>query len=298
MDDTSALYSAADGEKYDLCKLLLNYGADINTVNSKNKIIVDIASTTGNQNNITLMKKYQNTKKVNKEVDEARKHLKALEIKQITEIKNESLVKIRDKNGRVLHLKQFVLENQQEKDNIEMQIELLIKQTNERIKQLNKRKNNYSPTKLLLEKQNTECEAAVNNMLDQITSIKKNICKYKKEIKTLEMMTKNYEQQKQECEFYKECLEEGKYDKIIKDLNKECPICFKEMQPPTKIFQCSLGHWLCENCFKKVSESKKTSPFCKKDVASNPVRSRALEEAIENEARRDVAAASRNYFLL
>ena len=77
-----------------------------------------------------------------------------------------------------------------------------------------------------------------------------NIDEYKKEIKTLKTMTKNYEQQKQEYEFYKKCLEEGKYDKIIKGLNKECPICLEEMQPPTKTFQCSQGHLLCENCFK------------------------------------------------
>ena len=33
-------------------------------------------------------------------------------------------------------------------------------------------------------------------------------------------MTKNYEQQYRECEFYKKCLEEAIYDKIIKELNR------------------------------------------------------------------------------
>ena len=64
----------------------------------------------------------------------------------------------------------------------------------------------------------------------------KNIGEYKKEIKTLERMTKNCEQQKQQCEFYKKCIDERKYDKIIKELNKECCIGFEEMQPFTKYF--------------------------------------------------------------
>ena len=61
-----------------------------------------------------------------------------------------------------------------------------------------------------------------------------------------------------------------------------------------KIFQCSQGHLLCENCFKKVSEPTKTCPSCNIDVITTPVRSRALEEAIENEVRKDKGAASLN----
>ena len=33
----------------------------------------------------------------------------------------------------------------------------------------------------------------------------------------------------------------------IKKLS-ECPVCFVEMVPPMKIFQCINGHSLCENC--------------------------------------------------
>ena len=69
------------------------------------------------------------------------------------------------------------------------------------------------------------------------------------------------------------------------------------MLTPINIFQCSQGHLLCENCFKRVSDSTKVCPFCKRDVVTAPIRNirnRALEEAIENEARKDMAAASRN----
>ena len=78
------------------------------------------------------------------------------------------------------------------------------------------------------------------------------------------------------------------------NLNKECPICFEEMLPPKKIFQCSQGHLLCEICFKKVSESTKLCPFCKIDVVATPIRNRALEEAIENEGAKYIRALSRN----
>ena len=162
------------------------------------------------------------------------------------------------------------------------------------MKQLDERKNIYSPTNLLLKKQNTECEATVINMLDQITSIEKNIGECKKEIKTTERMTKIYEQQYRKCKFYKKCLEKGRSDEIMKELKKECSSCFEEMQPPIKIFQCSQEHLHYENCFKEVNESRKTCPFCKRDLASNPIRNRALEEAIENEARRDMGSKSRN----
>ena len=83
-------------------------------------------------------------------------------------------------------------------------------------------------------------------------------------------------------------------EEIIKKLNKECPICFEQMLTPINIFQCSQGHLLCENCFKRVSDSTKVCPFCKRDVVTAPIRNRALEEAIENESRKDMAAASRN----
>ena len=54
-------------------------------------------------------------------------------------------------------------------------------------------------------------------------------------------------------------------------------------------------HLLYENCFKKASESTKMSPFCKRDVLSNQIRNKALEEDIENEARKDVCNGSSSF---
>lgn len=85
-------------------KLLLKHGADMNNVNSRSELILDIANATGEQNIMTLMKEYQNTRKANKEVEETGRHLKALEIKHIIEIKNESIAQIRNKDARVHQL--------------------------------------------------------------------------------------------------------------------------------------------------------------------------------------------------
>ena len=127
----------------------------------------------------------------------------------------------------------------------------------------------------------------VENMLEQVSNNRESISKWGMEIKILEKKTESYEQQKHEYEFFKKNFEDGKYDKIIKEVNKECPICYERMGPPVKIFQCSEGHLLCEKCFTKFRDSTKVCPYCNQDVISNPIRNRALEEIIENETRRE-----------
>ena len=57
------------------------------------------------------------------------------------------------------------------------------------------------------------------------------------------------------------------------------------------MFTRTLTLW---TCFKNVSVSAKICPFSKRVLVATPVRNRALEEVIENEARKDMGAASRN----
>ena len=42
----------------------------------------------------------------------------------------------------------------------------------------------------------------------------------------------------------------------------ECPVCFNEMAPPVKIFQCSNGHHICETCKDQLEPS--ICPKCRK----------------------------------
>ena len=290
----NALFHAVRQKRYDTCKLLIHHGVDVNLTDNNGKSILESVNATDDENIISLIRKHKHAKTVNKEIEETRKHLKKLEMKQILDRKRQRLAQIENAKARIDELKQLLLEKKKERGILELHVEFLIENINGRNKGLSALTTGNSQIKLLLQQQNTECQAKVNNMLDKISDINQSINKYTTEIKTTEMRTTEYEKQKREYEFYNKRFQEGKYDKIIKELNKECPICFEEMLTPIKIFQCSQGHLLCENCFKKVSDSAKVCPFCKRDVVTIPIRNRALEEAIENEARKDMGAANRN----
>ena len=290
----NALFHAVRQRTHGICKLLIQHGIDMNLAGNDGKSILETAYATDDDDIILLIKQHQNIKLVNKEIEETKKHLKKLQIKQIIDTKRQRLAEMEDAKTRTDELKQLLLEKITERGNLETQVEFLIEDINGRTKRLSELTNGNSQIKLLLQQQNTECQATVQDMLDKISDINQSISKHTEEMKATEMRAIDYEQQKLEYEFYNKCFQEGKYDEIIKELNKECPICFEEMLTPMKIFQCSQGHLLCENCFQKVSDSTKVCPFCKRDVVTTPIRNRALEEAIENEARKDMGTASRN----
>ena len=290
----NALFHAVRQKKYGTCKLLIKHGIDVNLAGNDGKSVLETADATEDETIISLIKQHKHIITSNKEIAETRKHLKKLQIKQMIEAKRERLAEMNNAKTRTDELKQLLLEEKEERGNLEAQVQFLIEDINGRIKRLSEQTTGNSQIKLLLQQQNTESQVRINNMLDKISDINQSINKNITEIKATEMRATDYERQKTEYDFYNKCFQEGKYDEIIKELNKECPICFEEMLTPRKIFQCSQGHLLCENCFKKVSDSTKVCPFCKTDVVTTPIRNRALEEAIENEARKDIGAPSRN----
>ncbi|XP_023339855.1 uncharacterized protein LOC111710065 [Eurytemora carolleeae] len=48
-------------------------------------------------------------------------------------------------------------------------------------------------------------------------------------------------------------LDEKAYEKSVWKSEFECPICFEEMSPPTRIWQCVDGHAICETCREKLA---------------------------------------------
>ena len=135
----------------------------------------------------------------------------------------------------------------------------------------------------------------VNTMLDQISNMNELIIKYAKGIEALEISSNVYKQLKKEYQSHYEFLREGQHDEIlekIRELSRDCPVCFSEMLLPIKIFQCSEGHLICENCVKKIIESTQICLFCREDMVSSPIRNRALEEVMENESRQDIGAVN------
>ena len=62
----------------------------------------------------------------------------------------------------------------------------------------------------------------------------------------------------------------------IKKLS-ECPVCFGEMIPPMKIFQCINGHSLCEECKDNVNVT--SCPSCRVRLQADQMTMNILAES-------------------
>merc|ERR1711936_156732 len=58
----------------------------------------------------------------------------------------------------------------------------------------------------------------------------------------------------------------------------ECPVCMEEMRPPKRIWQCSDGHPLCENCRKKPEMNN--CPTCRKYLVGRSTIAEKLARAL------------------
>ena len=143
------------------------------------------------QNIISLIKEHENIKTVNKEIEETRKHLKKLQIKQIIDTKRQALAEMEKAKARLDELKKLLLEKQEKRGKLEAE------DTNSRIKHLNELATENNQIKVLLE----QCQATINNMLDKISDIDEIINKHTTEIKAIERRATNFEQQKREYKF-------------------------------------------------------------------------------------------------
>ena len=95
----------------------------------------------------------------------------------------------------------MLLEKKEERGNLEAQIEFLIKDINIRIKRLIEITTGNSQVELLLQQQNTECQAKVNNMFDKISDINQSNNKNTTENKNSEIRATNDEKLKREYDF-------------------------------------------------------------------------------------------------
>ena len=95
----------------------------------------------------------------------------------------------------------MLLEKKEERGNLEAQIEFLIKDINIRIKRLIEITTGNIQVELLLQQQNTECQAKVNNMFDKISDINQSNNKNTTENKNSEIRATNDEKLKREYDF-------------------------------------------------------------------------------------------------
>ena len=106
----NALFHAVCQKIYDTCKLLIQHGIDVNLVGNDKKSAPDIAKATNDETIISLIKQHTNINTVNNEIEETRKHLGKLQIKQIIDTKRERLAEMNNVKTRTYELKQLLLE--------------------------------------------------------------------------------------------------------------------------------------------------------------------------------------------
>ena len=106
----NALFHTVCQKIYDTCKLLIQHGIDVNLVGNDKKSVPDIAKATNDETIISLIKQHTNINTVNNEIEETRKHLGKLQIKQIIDTKRERLAEMNNVKTRTYELKQLLLE--------------------------------------------------------------------------------------------------------------------------------------------------------------------------------------------
>jgi len=99
---------------------------------------------------------------------------------------------------------------------------------------------------------------------DEVQGLKSEVTDLKRKIETVERtMTFNLNRKIETLEQTIMSLEIQDEKKTSSpSLCPECPICFDEMVPPTKIVQCMSGHLICINCKERPEVS--SCPICKK----------------------------------
>ena len=131
------------------------------------------------------------------------------------------------------------------------------------------------------ETRNTTLTEELNQNREEVKAWK---CLLKRKIESEDFKT--YKKLKEENKYLEKCYETEAFDDVLQPVKRECPLCFNEIRPHEKIYQCQSGHILCEECFSKIKERTKICPSCKVDIASSPIRCRALEKVIEEEANK------------
>ena len=101
-----------------------------------------------------------------------------------------------------------------------------------------------------------ESKAEVTDLKSEVANLKKETLASKKEVndlkKKIETMDRNLAAQFKALEIS---------SKKTSLPCPECPICFDEMKPPTRIVQCRSGHLVCQQCMNRPQVSSFTQYF-------------------------------------
>ena len=274
-DGLTALMLASNYKRNQIVMELINHNADVNLQNRQGNtalhsvLLEKVTDTTINIAKL-LLSDTTNFEKINRRN------------KSVKQLVRES------QNLEILQLMEDILERK--KINAAKR-ELKKLQANQII---NKRKQKLLQVSALQD-EILDLQQNIDNVKRQNIELKEQLKKNYEKVKTWECTLKSkkenvdlksYEKLKEDIEYFERCIEKETFDNVIQLAKRECPICFNEMIPNKKIYQCQLGHILCEECFGRIKEKDKFCPFCKIDIVSNPIRCRALEDVIDEEANK------------
>ena len=279
LDGYTALMYASTKGHHEVVKILLDYHADVNAQNNEGNTALHESLTTQITPNIVnvvklLLSEGGDLEILNKENKAVLELAKKTQNQDIQSLVNET---IEQKNIEFLR-------NELKK----RQAKQIVSKRKKKLKEISVLNNNVSQLqqKIRDEKERTEeLEKKVEMLLTEISNRNEKIENLKSElkIKIEGEEYRSYEKLKQDVVYFEHCVKTENYDDVINLDKRECPICFNEMKSSQKIYQCQNGHILCEECFNRIIEGTKLCPFCKIDIATNPIRNRAMEEIIETE---------------
>lgn len=275
---TALMYASTKGH-HEVVKILLDYHADVNAQNNEGNTALHESLTTQITPNIVnvvklLLSEGGDLEILNKENKAVLELAKKTQNQDIQSLVNET---IEQKNIEFLR-------NELKK----RQAKQIVSKRKKKLKEISVLNNNVSQLQQEIrdEKDRTEeLEKKVEMLLTEISNRNEKIENLKSElkIKIEGEEYRSYEKLKQDVVYFEHCVKTENYDDVINLDKRECPICFNEMKSSQKIYQCQKGHIVCEECFNRIIEGTKLCPFCKIDIATNPIRNRALEEIIETE---------------
>lgn len=278
-DGYRALMYASRKGHHEVVKILLDYHADVNAQNNEGNTALHESLTTQITPNIVnvvklLLSEGGDLEILNKENKAVLELAKKTQNQDIQSLVNET---IEQKNIEFLR-------NELKK----RQAKQIVSKRKKKLKEISVLNNNVSQLQQEIrdEKDRTEeLEKKVEMLLTEISNRNEKIENLKSElkIKIEGEEYRSYEKLKQDVVYFEHCVKTENYDDVINLDKRECPICFNEMKSSQKIYQCQKGHIVCEECFNRIIEGTKLCPFCKIDIATNPIRNRALEEIIETE---------------
>lgn len=127
-----------------------------------------------------------------------------------------------------------------------------------------------------------EHKSEIEVIQDKIKSVKERLERVEKEIEkhsALEQEIFDLRKQLQEIRSgtsssnRRSLVELSENNSFIDD--SDCPICLISLKPPVKIYQCSQGHYFCENC--KRNRTMRRCPNCRENLHGKDIRCRVLE---------------------